>query len=100
MNIENHTHDPADEIFFGVNRGVLQVNPAASLQDITEEVCTKLSMLKAMLTITHGCGAKSFDQWSDSVRDNYLWSCATMAEEIEALSERANTLVHQNTPTS
>lgn len=100
MHIENHTHEPAEEIFLGVNQGVLQVNPAASLQDISEEVCTKLSMLKAMLYITHGCGAESFAQWSDSIRDNYLWACASTAEEIEALSERANTLIHQNTPTN
>lgn len=54
-------------------------------RDFNDELENKLHQLSSMLTIIHGCGYESFNQWSDQVKDNYLWSCSTVADEARQL---------------
>lgn len=44
----------------------------------------KLTHLNAMLHMTYGGGAESFNQLSDETRDNFLWACSqTVKESLE-----------------
>jgi hypothetical protein len=46
----------------------------------------KLSKLHALMTMTFGASADTFNGLSDEHRDNYLWACSTLAAESRALA--------------
>lgn len=59
----------------------------AERNDIQSTLSAKLGQLEAMLMITYGCGAETFQNWSSEIQDNYMWSCANLAKECGALAE-------------
>lgn len=98
-NAEKLTHELSAASSFGAYCGALQVSSAASAQDLSEEIVARINMLQAMLCAVYGGGAESFNSLNDSIRDSYLWSCATMANDIGALSERLTTLLARRSTT-
>ncbi len=46
----------------------------------------KAGQLSAMLETAHGAGFASFNAYNDSTKENYLWACADLAAEINALA--------------
>lgn len=43
--------------------------------------------LNAMLTHTYGCSREAFHTMGEDHKDNYLWACSRMADELEGLIE-------------
>jgi len=68
--------------------GLYHVAPSASKTDIINQLQARLAQLSAMLCTTYGGGFETFDNWSEDVKDNYLWGCATMADECRELCQR------------
>lgn len=61
------------------------VSEKASRGDVRDQLSARLGQLHAMLTITYGAGAESFDGWSAKIKDDYLWACAMTAKECSEL---------------
>jgi NTP pyrophosphatase (non-canonical NTP hydrolase) len=68
----------------------MQTLPQQALQDTAEKLAQKLAQLHSMLTLITGNGRESFEQFSATVRDNYVWSCETMAGECCELADAVN----------
>lgn len=68
--------------------GLYQLAPEASKIDIMDQLQARLAQLSAMLCTTYGAGFATFDNWSDTVKENYLWGCASLAQECDELSHR------------
>lgn len=68
-----------------------QVHPKASRDDVMEHLSARLCQLNAMLIQTVGNGAETFNNWSDEIRDNYLWACQAHAHECEDLVQHLAT---------
>jgi hypothetical protein len=58
----------------------------AKRDDIQSTLSAKLAQLKAMLCITYGCGAGTFQNLSVDIQENYMWACADLAAECRALA--------------
>lgn len=52
--------------------------------DLVDRATMKASHLVAMLEVTYGCGAESFQQLNARLQDEYLWGCSTIARELRA----------------
>ena len=68
-------------------------NPFYQLHDtVTSEVIinqlnARLGQLKAMLIMTCGDGPEDgFNGWSHTLKNDYLWACAMLAEECDGLA--------------
>jgi hypothetical protein len=59
----------------------------ATQGDIQDQLSARLSQLSAMLIMIHGGGFDSFCQWSDEIKQNYLWACSMLAEECKDLCD-------------
>jgi hypothetical protein len=59
---------------------------AVYVEKPTDRLTKKAAQLAAMLQMTYGAGFDSFHAWSDTIKENYLWACADLAEEISALA--------------
>jgi hypothetical protein len=53
--------------------------------DIHDQLEARLSQLDAMLTMTTGAGFESFSNWSNEIKENYLWACSMLAAECKEL---------------
>jgi hypothetical protein len=53
--------------------------------DIHDQLAARLSQLCAMLTMTCGAGSETFNNWSDPIKNNYLWACSMLADECDEL---------------
>ena len=76
------------DLTFTAASAIYQANPDASSGDITDHLNVKLGQLSAMLHLIFGEGLGRFNNMSDNVKDNYLWSCAMTADECKELAER------------
>jgi hypothetical protein len=47
----------------------------------------KSAQLSAMLTTVVGEGFQSFDGYNAKVKENFLWACQDLADEINVLAE-------------
>ena len=72
-------------IEFAAAGKLYQIHPDATSADARDQLSARLSQLHSMLIITHGCGLESFENWSDDIKDNYLWGCAMLAKECKEL---------------
>ncbi len=61
-----------------------------SFLDLTDKLDAKLAHLSSMLYMTYGGGFESFNQWSDEIRDNYMWACSELSNECRQLSAELN----------
>lgn len=59
---------------------------AAVSSELVDELNHKLCQLSSMLTVIHGCGYESFDQWNGQIKDDYLWACSSLADQAKMLS--------------
>lgn len=76
--------------------GLYQVHPKASRDDVMGHLSARLSQLNAMLIQTVGDGAETFNNWSDEIRDNYLWACQAHARECEDLAQHLSKKSFEN----
>lgn len=67
---------------------IYQAKPDASTDSITNHLGAKLAQLSAMLHLVYGEGLERFNNMNDTIQDNYLWSCAMIADECKELAER------------
>ncbi len=67
---------------------IYQAKPDAATEDITDHLNAKLGQLSAMLHLIFGEGLERFTSMNDAIQDNYLWSCAMIADECKELAER------------
>lgn len=55
--------------------------------DVRDQLAVRLSQLQSMLTMTYGNGFETFDNWSDTIKENYLWACSMLAAECKDLAK-------------
>ena len=51
-----------------------------------DELSKKSAQLHAMLTSVFGSGYQSFNGYNDTIKENFLWACADLAQDIHNLS--------------
>lgn len=73
-------------IDFAFGGALYQLRPDATPIDVQDQLHARLLQLHAMLTMTYGEGFETFDNWADSIKENYLWGCAMLAKECEELA--------------
>ena len=61
------------------------------LIDEIDNLTQHTSQLDAMLFIIYGEGFKSFNNFNDDVKQNYLWACAEKAEKINKIAKKIAT---------
>ena len=54
---------------------------------IYETLVTKIGQLNSLLICILGEGAKSFNNWNDEIRENYLSNAQMLAEECKGLAD-------------
>lgn len=69
-----------------IESAIFGMDPGDTAVDVQDILDMKLLHLEAMLTITCGCGGKSFRSWSAEVQDDYMSACTTLAGECRRLS--------------
>lgn len=74
------------DIDFAFGGKLYQLRPDATPLDVRDQLDARLSQLAAMLCMTYGAGFETFDNWADSIKENYLGGCAMLAKECEELS--------------
>ncbi len=70
---------------FATSSPLYRLSPDANTLDVRDQLGARLAQLTSMLQMIHGNGFENFDNWSDDVKDNYLWGCSMLAEECRAL---------------
>lgn len=60
--------------------------------DVQTQLSARLSQLSAMLRMTMGAGFQAFEQYNEATRENYLWTCSTLADECEELLDTLSEL--------
>ncbi len=76
------------DLKFTAARAIYQTKSDAATEDITDHLNAKLGQLSAMLHLIFGEGLERFTNMNDTIQDNYLWSCAMVADECKELAER------------
>lgn len=67
--------------------GIYHVAPGTPKMDIIDQLQARLAHLSAMLCTTYGAGFQTFDNWSETIKEDYLWSCAMLVNECRDLSK-------------
>ncbi|WP_301101099.1 hypothetical protein [Propionivibrio sp.] len=62
-----------------------RIAPEVGLDEVHDYLNARLGQLFALLATTYGEGGESFRACNDDIQDDYLWSCATLADECRAL---------------
>lgn len=75
------------DLAFTAASPIYQAKPDAATEDVTDHLNAKLGQLSAMLHLIFGEGLSRFNNMSDTIQDNYLWSCAMIADECKELAE-------------
>jgi hypothetical protein len=57
-------------------------------EDTIDRLNRKSSQLHALIRTTVGLGFQGFDSWNDTIKENFLWACADLAEEVEETSRK------------
>lgn len=65
-----------------------QAGTLSAIVDGIDLLQTRLAHLSAMLEITYGAGFETFDNWSPTIRENFLWACSSLANECRDLSNK------------
>jgi len=55
--------------------------------DIMNKMQERLAQSSALLNVVYGGGIDNFDECSLTVKDNYLWACASLVDEALELSK-------------
>lgn len=74
------------ELTFSASLGLYVISEKANALDVRNQFDARLAQLDAMLTMIHGNGIDTFDNWSTSVKDNYLWGCSMLVKECKDLA--------------
>ena len=56
--------------------------------DAFDTLTAKLAQLQAMLNMTYGNAAESFNAMNGTLRDNYLWGCTALVDDCIGLTEK------------
>lgn len=72
-------------ITFAASNPLYTLHAGATSLDVQDQLSARLSQLQAMLTMTCGTGFETFNNWSDPIKDNYLWACSMLADECKEL---------------
>jgi hypothetical protein len=56
--------------------------------DEYDGLTAKLAMLSANLSVISGDGFNSFNGLNNEIQQNYIWGCATLADECRAIIDR------------
>lgn len=54
--------------------------------DLIDQLTAKTSQLSALLTMISGSGFEDFNGYNDTIKQNYLWACADIANGVRALA--------------
>ena len=76
-------------IAFAASGPFYMLHADATVGDVHDQLDARLSQLRAMLTMTCGGGFETFNNWSDEIKQNYLWACSMLADECESLIRHA-----------
>ena len=60
-----------------------------------DELSSKLAQLTALLQMTHGNAAETFNDMSSDLRDKYLWACSAMARDCEELADAIGPRIYE-----
>lgn len=63
------------------------MNKPTTTLEIIDRANEVAGQLSAMLTHTYGCSREAFHTMGEDHKDNYLWACARLADELEGLIE-------------
>lgn len=74
------------DLSFTASLGLYAVSERANALDVRNQLDARLAQLDAMLTMIHGNGIDTFDDWSAPVKDHYLWACSMMVKECKDLT--------------
>lgn len=80
--------------FAAVASPFYQLHANATTADVQDQLSARLSQLCAMLIMTRGSGFETFNNWSDKIKENYLWACSMLAEECHGLAENTSYPYH------
>lgn len=59
----------------------------------------RLTQLRSMLDTVWGQGYENFKDCSEDVQGNFLWSCASLAEECEQLTDALGAAIYRKADT-
>jgi hypothetical protein len=77
---------------FSLPDGLLVLSPNASADDVHTRLDTSLSHLYAMLSMTYGPGYQAFKGYNETIQENYLWACSSLASECQVMLEALHDL--------
>lgn len=63
------------------------LSPTADSLAIADQLDARQTQLAALLTMTHGEQGAAFRMLSDPLQDAFMWACATLAAEVQELTE-------------
>ena len=64
-----------------------------------DHLSNRITHLRAMLDTVWGQGYENFKDYSDEIQGNFLWSCASLAEECEQLTEALGGAIYRKEET-
>ena len=76
------------DLKFTAAGAIYQAKTGTRKADITDHLNAKVGQLSAMLHLIVGEGLGRFQCMSDTIQDDYIWSCAMIADECKELVER------------
>lgn len=74
-------------INFAASVRLYQLHADATPMDVQDQLNARLSQLSAMLMMTVGAGFETFNDWSDKIKEDYLWACSMLADECKDLMD-------------
>lgn len=61
------------------------MNKLSDQLDDYDELSRKVSQLSALLSLIIGTGYENFSLYNHSIKQNYLWTCSDLADQIDKL---------------
>jgi hypothetical protein len=61
-------------------------NAAPDTIDVLDDLTAKCAQLQALMLMTHGEAGASFNSLTDTHRENFLWHCTVVVDEISELA--------------
>lgn len=58
--------------------------------DDFDELAKKASQLSALLFVINGEGYGNFSLYSQEIKENYLWTCSDLADQIDKLLSKSS----------
>ncbi|WP_146186273.1 hypothetical protein [Limnohabitans sp. WS1] len=64
----------------------LDLIAAPDTTDVLDDLTAKCAQLQALMLMTHGEAGASFNSLADTHRENFLWHCTLVVDEISELA--------------